>query len=76
MAKKIKRFFVFLFFSLFFSLLSGRISVSGKKENGNKCECEVKNKSFSLNAATAGTCLPYDPPDPPDWQRPWDFIDA
>ncbi|MBR6411690.1 MAG: hypothetical protein IKS41_00830 [Alphaproteobacteria bacterium] len=28
MARKIKRFFVFLFFSLFFSLLSGRINTS------------------------------------------------
>ena len=39
MAKKIKRFFVFLFFSLFFSLLSGRINTSvspkGKQIKGN-----------------------------------------
>ena len=46
MARKIKRFFVFLFFSLFFSLLSGRIDRAGKGEESKK----------SLNSAAAKCC--------------------
>ena len=47
MAKKIKRFIVFLFFSLFFSLLSGKIN-GGKKVD----------KTASWNSAAAGQCCP------------------
>ena len=46
MARKIKRFFVFLFFSLFFSLLSGRIERSSKNEENRK----------SFNSAEAKCC--------------------
>ena len=51
MAKQIKRFFVFLAFSLFFALLSGRL------ENGGtgKGKTVVKGAK-SLNSAMAAMC--------------------
>ena len=51
MAKKIKRFFVFLLFTMFFSLLSGRInqSVNQKGSSGD-------SKQKGWNSAEAGAC--------------------
>ena len=63
MARRIKRFFVFLFFSLFFSLLSGRVTVSDKSDkkdasiSGDKTS---KTTIWSLNSARAeGDDDPY-----------------
>ena len=51
MARRIKRFFVFLFFSLFFSLLSGRINTPVPQRGK-----QVK-PSLGLNSASAaGAC--------------------
>ena len=47
MAKKIKRFIVFLFFSLFFSLLSGKTEKPGAPK---------ADKGPSWNSAAAGEC--------------------
>jgi len=51
MAKRIKRFFVFLFFSIFFSLLSGRID-SGISQKGK----QPKIGNGLGDAWAAGTC--------------------
>jgi len=54
MARRIKRFFVFLLFSMFFSLLSGRISVNKQSQNDTKVSgVEKKRTVWSLNAALA-----------------------
>ena len=52
MAKKIKRFFMFLLFSIFFSLLSGRInqSVNQKGSSGD-------SKQKGWNSAEAECCM-------------------
>ena len=65
MARRIKRFFVFLLFSLCFSLVSGGVSVPDKK-TGNGSKDEARNKSFALNSAEAGICCPpgFDPSSP------------
>ena len=52
MAKRIKRFFVFLFFSLFFSLLSGRVTTE-TSQKGSKVS-PLSNRG--LNSALAGQC--------------------
>ena len=52
MARKIKRFFVFLFFSLFFSLLSGRITTPTSQKGK-----EVKSSACG-NTAMAAACCP------------------
>ena len=54
MAKRIKRFFVFLLFSLFFSLLSGK----GTSVNGQKGHQQVSSSGEGgLNSAmAAGAC--------------------
>ena len=58
MAKKIKKFFVFLFFSIFFSLLSGRIGEVRKM--GRKQEiCNSlfgRGARLSLSVAKAQSC--------------------
>ena len=62
MARRIKRFFVFLFFSLFFSLLSGRITVSekaDKKEASVSGDKTPKTAVWSLNSARAEDDDPY-----------------
>ena len=57
MAKKIKRFFVFLFFSLFFSLLSGQV------EKPASMGRQVKEaKGMRLNSAEAAQCCETMPP--------------
>ena len=54
MAKKIKRFFVFLFFSLFFSLLSGKVNTPTDKKSTVK-----SNDNLSWNSAEAAKqCSP------------------
>ena len=54
MAKRIKRFFVFLFFSLFFSLLSGKVNAPSDKKTGIK-----SSNSLSWNSAEAAKqCSP------------------
>ena len=56
MARKIKRFFVFLFFSLFFTLLSGRVSTpvkSGKKDQTLSENKTTKTVGWALNVARA-----------------------
>ena len=53
MTKRIKKFFVFLFFSLFFSLLSGKTSgVSNQKGE------TVSGINKGWNSASAGVCCP------------------
>jgi len=53
MAKRIKRFFVFLCFSLFFSLLSGK----GTTLNSQKGRQQVSSAAGGLNSAmAAGAC--------------------
>ena len=51
MAKRIKRFFVFLFFSMFFSMLSGRINT----QVSQKGKTQNLTNSFG-NAWAAGAC--------------------
>ena len=51
MARKIKRFFVFLLFSLFFSLMSGKVSTN-QSQKGSK----VSPGEKGWNAASAGQC--------------------
>ena len=56
MARRIKRFFIFLFFSLFFSLLSGRLTVSDKvdkKATSVSGEKTPKTTVWSINSARA-----------------------
>ena len=54
MARRIKRFFVFLFFSLFFSLLSGRITATKQEKNDSKLSGESKKVTvWALNSARA-----------------------
>ena len=60
MARRIKRFFVFLLFSLFFSLLSGRITATKQEKSDTKLAGENKKVTvWSLNSACA-ECDPYD----------------
>ena len=62
MARRIKRFFVFLLFSMFFSLLSGRISVNKQSQNDTKVSgVNKKGTVWSLNAAMASVDDPDDP---------------
>ena len=54
MARRIKRFFVFLFFSLFFSLLSGRATVTKQEKNDSELSGENKKVTvWALNSAHA-----------------------
>ena len=69
MARRIKRFFVFLFFSLCFSLLSGRIAVPGKSEKKDASISENKATKvtvWSLNSAQAEDNNPYECDAPAD----------
>lgn len=60
MAKRIKRFFVFLFFSLFFSMNSGKES-----QQTQSSATKMKNTvGFSFNSAFAKCKLPPPNPDP------------
>ena len=59
MARRIKRFFVFLFFSLFFSMTSGKVS---QPSQGEKKDRKVSTQnSFSINSAQAGWCCSRGP---------------
>ena len=67
MARRIKRFFVFLFFSLFFSLLSGKVTVKQDKKDPEISGNTKKVTVWSLNSARAeggepcyGECCPTD----------------
>ena len=60
MARRIKRFFVFLLFSLFFSLLSGRVTANKQEKNDTKISGENKKVTiWSLNSAQAEEPDPY-----------------
>ena len=60
MARRIKRFFVFLFFSLFFSLLSGRVTTTKQEKNDSKLSGENKKVTvWALNSARAEGKDPY-----------------
>ena len=62
MARRIKRFLVFLMFSLFFSLFSGRETTPKQEKNDTKVSgVNKKGTTWSLNAALAQVNNPEDP---------------
>jgi len=53
MAKKIKRFFVFMFFSLFFSMMGGKKEVPATSKDGSSVSAAKSVLPLSIGGNTA-----------------------